>query len=111
MSATIQYEKIIPISDRILVRAVNIIAEGQTENQSKLREIATKRSLGQYVLPFETTIAMNDFATVCCVTPDCRWVSEGDLVMIGKYSGTPIMIESEPHLMIRESDVLFILKP
>ncbi len=36
-------------------------------------------------------------------------VKVGDIVLYGKYAGTEIMIEGEPHLIMRESDILGIV--
>jgi len=36
-------------------------------------------------------------------------VKVGDKVLFGKYSGTEVMIDGEPLLILRESDVLAIL--
>lgn len=109
-SPTIKYEKIIPIMDRILVKAVNVIGDNNNAEQSKLRDLASKKMLGQMIAEFETTKAMNNCGIVVAASVDANWVSAGDLVFWGKYAGSEILIESESHLMIRESDVLFILK-
>jgi chaperonin GroES len=37
-------------------------------------------------------------------------LKEGDEVLYGKYSGTEIELEGEKYLMMRQSDVLAILK-
>jgi len=105
----IQYEKITPIQDRILIQVINLLEGDSNENNSKLRGIATKKMLEQPVEPFEVTQAMNNCGTVCAAALDCRWVNTNDIVFFGKYAGTEIMIESERHIMIRESDVLFVL--
>jgi chaperonin GroES len=110
IESNIKYEKIIPIMDRILIKVVNLVGDNNNTEQSKLRDIASKRILNQKVDEFETTIAMNCCGIVCAASVDANWVSNGDFIFFSKYSGSEIMIESESHLMIRESDVLFILK-
>jgi chaperonin GroES len=37
-------------------------------------------------------------------------VKEGDRVLFGKYSGTEIKIEGEEHLIMREDDILAIVR-
>jgi chaperonin GroES len=37
-------------------------------------------------------------------------VQKGDRILFGKYSGTEVQIEGEEHLIIREGDVLAVLK-
>jgi chaperonin GroES len=37
-------------------------------------------------------------------------VKKGDVVLYSKYSGTEVKIESEEHLIIKESDVLAIVE-
>jgi chaperonin GroES len=37
-------------------------------------------------------------------------VKEGDTVLIGKYAGTEIKIEGEEHLIMRENEILGIIK-
>jgi chaperonin GroES len=36
-------------------------------------------------------------------------VKVGDKVLFGKYSGTEVMIDGEPLLILRETDVLAVL--
>ena len=36
-------------------------------------------------------------------------VKEGDVVLFGKYSGTEIEVDSDPLLILRESDILAVL--
>ena len=38
-------------------------------------------------------------------------VKEGDRVLYGKYSGTEVTVGDEQYLILRESDVLAIVKP
>lgn len=106
----IKYEKIIPILDRILIEVINLVDDKKDGEQSKLREIANKKILDQKIEDFEITKAMNSCGVVRAASVDAHWVSTGDIVFFGKYAGSEILIESMPHLMIRESDVLFILK-
>lgn len=37
-------------------------------------------------------------------------VKQGDRILIGKYAGTEVKIDGEEHLIMREDDVLAILK-
>lgn len=108
----IKYERIVPLEDKILIKPLNMVRkEGDTTGeQTLLRDIAQRKILNQPIEDFEITKAMNSCAIVCAVSEDCRWVSKEDVIFFGKYAGAELMIESEVHLMIRESDVLFILK-
>jgi co-chaperonin GroES (HSP10) len=110
-SQAIKYEKITPILDRLLIKPINLKGENADAEQSLLREIAQKKILNQKVGDFEITKAMNNCGVVCAASVDCPWVAMDDIVFFGQYSGTEVLIESERHLMIRESDILFILKP
>jgi len=109
-TSEIKYERIIPILDRILIEVVNLTGDAKDGEQHKLREIANKKILDQKIEDFEITKAMNNCGIVRAASVDARWVNNGDFIFFGKYAGNEIMIESQPHLMIRESDVLFILK-
>ncbi len=106
----IKYEKICPVQDRILLKIINLANDDKTGEQTLLRDIAQKKILNQPIEDFETTKAMNSCGIVCAASVECTWVAQDDVVFFGKYSGSEILIESEKHLMIRESDVLFILK-
>ena len=106
----IKYERIIPIMDRILIEVINLTDDKREGEQSKLREVAQKKILNQPIEDFEITKAMNNCGIVRSASVDAHWVSAGDIVFFGKYAGSEILIESSSHLMIRESDVLFILK-
>jgi len=37
-------------------------------------------------------------------------VKRGDTVLLGKYAGTEIKIEGEEHVIVRENDILGIVK-
>ena len=37
-------------------------------------------------------------------------VKEGDRVLYGKYSGTEVTVDNEQYLILRESDVLAVIK-
>ena len=37
-------------------------------------------------------------------------VKEGDTVLYGKYSGTEVTVEGEDYLILRESDILAVIK-
>lgn len=111
VDTAIKYEKIIPLENKILLKVVNLVDDKDSDgSQSLLRDIAQKRMLDQEVEDFEVTKAMNSCGIVCSAGIECRWVSTDDLVFFGKYAGSETMVESQRHLMIRESDVLFILK-
>jgi len=89
-----------PLNDRILVKRIE-------EEQ---------RSSGGIIIP-DTAKEKPMQARVIAVGPG-RWekdqripmeVSEGDIILIGKYSGNEIKINGEEHLIVREDEVLAII--
>jgi len=86
-----------PLNDRILVKRVE-------EEQ---------RSAGGIIIP-DTAKEKPMQARVIAVGPG-RWekdkripvdIKEGDLILIGKYTGTEIKINGEDHLIVREDEIL-----
>lgn len=106
----IPYHRISLIHDRILIKVINLKDGGKDGEQTKLREIATKKILDQKIEVFEMTKAMNNCGQVVAAGIDAHWVADGDIVIFGEYSGKEMFIESVSHFLIREGDVQFILK-
>lgn len=48
--------------------------------------------------------------TVPAPTPQALWVRAGDLILIGKHSGSEVRLDGQAHLMLGEDDVLAILE-
>ena len=94
--------KVTPLADRILVRRIE-------EDVSKV---------GNLYIP-DTAKEKPQQAEVVAVGPGrvkddgtripCE-VSVGDKVLIGKYAGTEVKLDGVEHLIMREDDVLAIIK-
>jgi len=94
--------KIMPLHDRILVKRVGeeektkggiIIPDSAKEKPIQGKVIAVgKGALDKHdkLIPLE--------------------VKEGDTVLFGKYAGTEIKIKGEEHLIVREDDILGIVR-
>jgi chaperonin GroES len=102
MSDTATKIKIQPLGDRIIVKAVEpkeikksgiIIPETAKEKPQEGEVVAVgkgKTNEEGKVIPME--------------------IKTGDIVLYGKYSGTEIKINDEEYLIMREEDVLGIVK-
>jgi chaperonin GroES len=94
----------VPIYDRVLVvrsEAEEVSSSGLVILEtSQLRE---KPSTG--VVVAVGTGRVNDLGTVSPLI-----VKEGDKVLFGKYAGTDIKLEGKEFLMMREEDILGIIK-
>ena len=94
--------KIKPLADRVLVKALE----------------AEEKSKGGIIIP-DTAKEKPQEAEVVAVGPGRvadsgeliqMEVKAGDRILYGKYSGTEVTIDGEEHLMMRESDILAIIK-
>jgi chaperonin GroES len=92
--------KVSPLSDRVVVKA--------TEDTEQMR--------GGLFIP-DTAKEKPQQGEIIAVGPgryekNVRVPMElkvGDKVLYGKYSGTEVMLDAEPYLILRESDVLAIV--
>jgi len=93
--------KIRPLSDRVLVKRLD-----ETEEQS----------VGGIIIP-DTAKEKPQEAEVVAIGPGrledgnrvAPEVSEGDKVLIGKYSGTEVKVDGDDYLIMREDDILAIV--
>lgn len=94
--------KVTPLADRILVRRIE-------DDEAKV---------GSLYIP-DTAKEKPQQASVVAVGPGrvkedgkriAMEVSVGDKVLIGKYAGTEVKLDGVDHLILREDDVLAILK-
>ena len=97
-----EFMKIRPLGDRILIKRIEeeektsggiIIPDTAKEKPQEGKVIAIgqgRRTDDGKLLPLD--------------------VKRGDRVLFGKYAGTDVTIEGEEHLIIREDDVLGIVK-
>ena len=94
--------KITPIGDRILVEVLD--AEEITKGGIVLPDTAKEKPQKGKVLAVGKGKMLDDGK----ISP--LEVKEGDLVIFGKYSGTELKIDDKTLLMMREEDILGILK-
>jgi chaperonin GroES len=94
--------KVIPLHDRILVKRIE--EEETTKGGIIIPDTAKEKPQEGRVIAVGNGRVMEDGK----VRPlDVR---AGDRVLIGKYSGTEIQLEGDEHIIIREDDVLAVLK-
>ena len=93
--------KIRPLSDRVLVKRL---------------DEAEEQSVGGIIIP-DTAKEKPQEAEVVAIGPGrledgnrvAPEVSEGDKVLIGKYSGTEVKVDGDDYLIMREDDILATL--
>ena len=85
-----------PLADRVLVQPA-----------------PAEEKVGGIIIP-DTAKEKPQRGTVVAVgdgtTDDPMVLKDGDTVLYGKYSGTELEVEGEKYLMMRQSDVLAIVK-
>lgn len=95
--------KIQPLSDRVVVKALDA-AEQQTKGGLYIPDTAKEKpSQGEVVAVGPGKIS--DDGTRLEMD-----VKVGDKVLYGKYSGTDVTVDGEELLILRESDVLAVIK-
>ena len=93
--------KIRPLSDRVLVKRL---------------DEAEEQSVGGIIIP-DTAKEKPQEAEVVAIGPGrledgnrvAPEVSEGDKVLIGKYSGTEVKVDGDDYLIMREDDILAVV--
>jgi chaperonin GroES len=98
--ATITKTKVAPLSDRVVVRAME----------------ETEQMRGGLFIP-DTAKEKPQQGEIISVGPGKyedgklvpMTVKVGDKVLYGKYSGTEVTLDDEPYLILRESDVLAVI--
>ncbi len=89
--------KIQPLADRILVKPA--AAEEKTIGGIIIPDSAKEKPLrGEVIAVGEGT------------KEEKMLLKEGDLILYGKYAGTELEFEGEKYLIMRQSDVLAIVK-
>jgi len=94
--------KIIPLHDRILVKRVG--EEEKTKGGIIIPDTAKEKPMQGKVIAVGKGALDKDGRLIPLE------VKEGDTVLFGKYAGTEIKIEGEEHLIVREDDILGIVK-
>lgn len=91
-----------PLRDRILVKPLNV--EEKTKGGIILPDTAKEKPQQAEVIAIGKGKILDD-GTVKALD-----VKKGDVVLYGKYGGTEIIRNGEELLLLRESDVLAIIK-
>ena len=92
--------KIGPLADRVVVRSLE--ESGETRGGLFIPDTAKEKPQQGEIL----AVGPGRFDDGKRVPMD---VKVGDRVLYGKYSGTEVMIDGEPLLILRESDVFAVL--
>ncbi len=93
--------KIKPLGDRVLVKVLE--AEEKTKGGILLPDTAKEKPQQAEVV----AVGKGKTEDGKTVAPE---VKVGDKVLFGKYSGTELTIEGDEYLMLREEDIVAILK-
>lgn len=86
-----------PLADRVLIKPV----------------AAEEKTIGGIIIPdsAKEKPAKGEVVAVGTGTKDEQMtLTEGDIVLYGKYSGTEIEHEGEKYLIMRQNDVLAVIK-
>ena len=94
--------KIKPLYDRILVKRIE--EEEKTKGGIIIPDAAKEKPQEGMV------VAVGDGKMLDNGQKAALQVKAGDKILLGKYSGTEIKIDGEEHLILREEDVLAIVK-
>ena len=94
--------KIVPLQDRVLVKRLE--EEEKTKGGIIIPDTAKEKPVEGKVIAVGKGKVKEDGT----VTP--LEVKAGDRVLFSKYAGTEINIDGEEHLMMREDDILGIIK-
>lgn len=99
---SMQVDKIVPLYDRILVRRIDV--EAVSAGGIVIPDSAKEKPLQGEILAVGTgTLSDNGTLTPLAV-------KAGDKVLFAKWSGTEVTVGSEELLIMKESDVLAIVK-
>jgi len=94
--------KIIPLRDRILIRRLG--EEEKTKGGIIIPDSAKEKPMQGKVSAVGKGALDKDSKFIPLE------VKKGDTVLLGKYAGTQIKIEGEEHVIVRENDILGIVK-
>jgi len=94
--------KIVPLHDRVLVKRIE--EEELTKGGIIIPDTAKEKPMEGKV----TAVGKGRIKEDGTVVP--LDVKAGDRILFSKYAGTEIKIEGEEHLMMREDDILGIIK-
>lgn len=91
-----------PLGDRIVVKALE--AQDKTKSGLVLPDTAKEKPQEGKVVAVGTGRLLDDGSVKALE------VKSGDRVLYGKYSGTEVRVNDEEYLILREDDVLAIVK-
>ena len=91
-----------PLADRVLVKALE--AEEKTKGGIVLPDTAKEKPQKGEIIAVGTGKFLEDG------TKKNLEVKVGDKILYGKYAGTEIKVEDEEYLILREEDILAIVK-
>lgn len=94
--------KVQPLGDRILIKPLE--AQDKTKGGIILPDTAKEKPQEGKVVAVGKGKVLESGKT------EPLEVKAGDKVLYGKYSGTEIKVDGEDHLIVREEDVLAIIK-
>lgn len=94
--------KVTPLGDRIVVKPLE--AQEKTKGGIIIPDTAKEKPLEGKIIAVGKGKTTDDGKTVA---PE---VKVGDRVLYGKYSGTEIVVDGEDLLIVKEDDILAILK-
>jgi len=94
--------KIVPLQDRVLVRRLE--EEEKTKGGIIIPDTAKEKPVEGKVIAVGKGRVKEDG------TVNPLEVKAGDKILFSKYAGTEINIDGEEHLMMREDDILGIIK-
>jgi len=94
--------EVVPLGDRVLVKPLE--AEEKTKGGIVLPDTAKEKPQEGEV------IAVGDGKLLDNGQKVPLQVKKGDRVLYGKYSGTEVKIDGVDHLIVREEDILAIVK-
>lgn len=92
--------KIRPLQDRIVIKRVE--SEAKTKGGIIIPDSAKEKPIQARVVAVGNGKVLKDGK----VRP--LEVKVGDVVLIGKYTGTEVKLDGEEHVLIREDDVLAV---
>jgi chaperonin GroES len=94
--------KIRPLHDRIL--AQRLAAEDRTSSGLFIPDTAKEKPLEARVIAVGSGKVLESGVTQALT------VKPGDVVLIGKYSGSDVKLDGLDHIILREDDVLAVLE-
>lgn len=94
--------KLRPLGDRLIVKALE--SRDKTKGGIILPDTAKERPQEGKVIAVGTGKILDDGSVKALE------VKEGDTILFGKYSGTEVQVNEEEYLILREEDILAIVK-